>query len=299
MYDSIIIGCGPAGMTSALYLLRAGKKVLVLESLTYGGQIVNTPMVDNYPGVAHISGLDFAENLYNQIIEQGAEVVYDEALSISKDEIFTVKCESNEYKSKTVIIATGVQNRHLGLPNEEDITGCGVSYCALCDGAFFKGKDVCVNGGGNTALEDALVLSVYCNKIYLLHRRDTFRAEDALVKKVLTTDNIVPIYNANITELKSTDGELSGIKYKTDKEVKELQVEGLFIAIGQTPKSNIEINGLTKNESGYIDSIDCTTSIDGLFVAGDIRTKEVRQLTTAVSDGTLASVLVQKYLQNN
>lgn len=299
MYDSIIIGCGPAGMTSALYLLRAGKKVLVLESLTYGGQIVNTPMVDNYPGVAHISGLDFAENLYNQIIEQGAEVVYDEALSISKDEIFTVKCESNEYKSKTVIIATGVQNRHLGLSNEEDITGCGVSYCALCDGAFFKGKDVCVNGGGNTALEDALVLSVYCNKIYLLHRRDTFRAEDALVKKVLTTDNIVPIYNANITELKSTDGELSGIKYKTDKEVKELQVEGLFIAIGQTPKSNIEINGLTKNESGYIDSIDCTTSIDGLFVAGDIRTKEVRQLTTAVSDGTLASVLVQKYLQNN
>ena len=138
MYDSIIIGCGPAGMTSALYLLRAGKKVLVLESLTYGGQIVNTPMVDNYPGVAHISGLDFAENLYNQIIEQGAEVVYDEALSISKDEIFTVKCESNEYKSKTVIIATGVQNRHLGLPNEEELTGCGVSYCALCDGAFFK-----------------------------------------------------------------------------------------------------------------------------------------------------------------
>lgn len=291
MYDIIIIGAGPAGMTAALYGARANKKVLVLEALNYGGEIINTLNIENYPVEETISGFDFATKLYNQITKLGVEVKLEKVINI--DESKQVKTNESTYKAKTIIIATGLKSRKLELPLEEELIGKGISYCATCDGAFFKGKDVAVVGGGNTALEDTLYLSNICNKVYLIHRRNEFRADPITVDKVLKKDNIKVLYDSIITKINGNDY-LEGIEVNNDL---LLDVSGLFIAIGKIPSLDYLNNIIDTNEDGYIKSNElCHTNIEGIFVAGDIREKSLRQLVTATSDGAIAATEAIKYL---
>ena len=290
MYDIIIIGADPAGMTAAIYAARANKKVLVLEALSYGGEILNTLKIENYPVEENISGFDFATKLYNQVIKLGVEVKLEKVLSINENK--EVKTNKNTYISKSIIIATGLNNRKLNLSLEEELIGKGISYCATCDGAFFKGKDVAVVGGGNTALEDVLYLSDICNKVFLIHRRNEFRADPITIDKVLNKDNIIVMYDSIITKI-------NGSNYLESIEVNNelLKVDGLFIAIGKIPNLDY-LNGLIEtNEDGYIKSNElCHTNIDGIFVAGDIREKTLRQLVTATSDGAIAATEAIKYI---
>ena len=294
MVDVLIIGAGPAGLSAAIYAQRAGKQAVCLEALTFGGQIVNTPEIENYPGIQKISGFEFAMGLYNQATSLGAEVSYEKAVSIEDSgDVKTVKTESGkEYQAKAVIIATGAKNRHLGIDREEALTGSGVSYCATCDGAFFKGKDVAVNGGGNTALEDAIYLAGICNKVYLVHRRDAFRGEQALVDIVRQTANIELVLNSTISELKG-EKKLEAITVKNTQTSGEMDisVSGLFVAIGQVPSNEPFAELVNVDPSGYIVAgEDCKTNVEGIFAAGDGRTKTLRQLTTAASDGAIAAV---------
>ena len=291
MYDIIIIGAGPAGMTAALYGARANKKVLVLEALNYGGEIVNTLNIENYPVEETISGFDFATKLYNQITKLGVEVKLEKVISINESK--EVKTNESTYTGKSIIIATGLKNRKLDLPLEEELIGKGISYCATCDGAFFKGKDVAVVGGGNTALEDSLYLSDICNKVYLIHRRNEFRADPITVDKVLNKSNIKVLYDSIITKINGNNN-LESIEINNDE---TLNVEGLFIAIGKVPVLDYLNNLIETNESGYIKSNElCHTNIEGIFVAGDIREKTLRQLVTATSDGAIAATEAIKYI---
>ena len=292
MYDCIVIGAGPAGLTSSIYLSRANKKVLVLEALTYGGQITKTNKIDNYPAMPHVSGIDFATNLYNQALELGAEIVFEKAIDIDYDNK-VVKTNNNSYTGKAIIIATGTKVQKLSLPKEEELTGRGISYCATCDGTFFKNKDVAVIGGGNTALSDALYLSDLCNKVYLIHRRDEFRGFESVVEELKQKPNIEIILNSNVTKIIG-DNFLTGIELN-NKDI--ININGLFIAIGSIPETNNLIKGLELNEKGYIKANEDTlTNIPGLFVAGDIREKNLRQLTTAVADGANAAVKAIEYI---
>jgi thioredoxin reductase (NADPH) len=297
MYDIIIIGAGPAGLTAAIYGRRANKSVLVLEAKSYGGQIINTLDIENYPANNHISGFDFATNLYNQAKELGAEIVFDKVIEITNNkEVITA---NNKYNAKAIIIATGSDNRKLGLPNEDELIGKGVSYCATCDGAFFKGKDVAVVGGGNTALEDALYLSNLANKVYLIHRRDEFRGEDKSVNLIKQKDNIELILNSTVTKLISDD-KLTGIEVTNkDGYINTINIDGLFVAIGRVPSNDYYKNIINLDDQGYvIANEDCKTNIPFIFVAGDNRTKEVRQLVTATSDGAVAATNAIKYIES-
>lgn len=291
MYDMIVIGAGPAGLTAALYALRANKKVLVFEKNTYGGQIINTGVIENYPGVKDITGFDFATNLYQQVTDLGGEVVTEEVIKIDKDKnVFTNK---GEYKAKSIIIATGVQRRKLNLPNEDKLVGGGVSYCAICDGGFYKNKVVAVNGGGNTAIEDALYLTNVAKKVYLIHRRDEFRAEQKYIDELKAKDNVEFVLNSTITSING-NMKLESIDVDTDGESRNIVIDGLFIAIGQVP-SNEAFEGVIELENGYIKSEDGVhTNVEGIYVAGDTRVKELRQLTTAVGDGALAATKAMK-----
>ena len=292
MYDCIVIGAGPAGLTSSIYLSRANKKVLVLEALTYGGQITKTNKIDNYPAMPHVSGIDFATNLYNQALELGAEIVFEKAIDIDYDNK-VVKTNNNSYTGKAIIIATGTKVQKLSLPKEEELTGRGISYCATCDGTFFKNKDVAVIGGGNTALSDALYLSDLCNKVYLIYRRDEFRGFESQVEELKQKPNIEIILNSNVTKIIG-DNFLTGIELN-NKDI--ININGLFIAIGSIPETNNLIKGLELNDKGYIKANEDTlTNIPGLFVAGDIREKNLRQLTTAVADGANAAVKAIEYI---
>ena len=296
MYDVIIIGAGPAGLTSALYLLRANKKVLVLEAKNYGGQILNANKVENYPGIMSISGYDFATNLYNQVKNLGAEIKYETVLKISEDK--KVITDKYNYQSKTIIIATGASNRRLNLPNETKFIGKGISYCATCDGNFFKEKIVAVIGGGNTALEDTLYLSNLAKKVYLIHRRSEFRGESKNLEEIKKKNNVEFILNSNITSINGDEYlESITIKDKEEKE-KKLKIDGLFIAIGRIPQNEVFNNVVDLDQNGYIIAHDeVYTKTDGIFVAGDARVKKLRQLTTAVSDGSLASLAVLNYIK--
>ena len=292
MYDIIIIGAGPAGMTAAIYGARANKKVLILEALNYGGEILNTINIENYPVEENISGFDFATKLYNQVINLGVEVKLEKVINITSDK--QVQTNESTYQAKSIIIATGLKSRKLSLPEETKLIGKGISYCATCDGAFFKGKDVAVVGGGNTALEDVLYLSNICNKVYLIHRRDTFRADDITVQKVLSKSNVEVLYNSVVTKI-------NGNTFLENIEVNNnvLNVNCLFVAIGKTPELDF-INGLIETtEDGYIKSDEtCHTNIEGIYVAGDIRDKSLRQLVTATSDGAIAATEAIKYINN-
>lgn len=293
MYDVIIIGAGPAGLTSALYLGRANKNVLVLEAKSYGGQIVNANKIKNYPGIEEISGYDFSTNLYNQVKKLGIDIKYETVLRIKEDK--TVVTNKEEYKTKAIIIATGSENRKLNIEKERDFVGKGVSYCVTCDGNFYKEKMVAVNGGGNTALEDALYLSDIAKEVYLIHRREEFRGENTYLEEVRKKNNIKLILNATISSLNGSDRlESITIKDKDDKE-QVIKVDGLFIAIGQEPKNEIFSNVVDLDSRGYIIATDDVhTKTSGIYVAGDARVKNLRQLTTAVSDGSIAATVAIK-----
>ena len=298
MHDIIIIGAGTAGLSAAIYALRAGKTVLLLEASAYGGQIINTPEIENYPAIKNISGFEFASDLFKQAKDLGAEIKYQKVISINSTGT-KVTTSKDEYECKAVIIATGTTTRKLGLPHEDEWLGAGISYCATCDGAFYKGKDVAVNGGGSTALEDALFLSNYCSKVYVVHRRDEFRGENALVEQLKEKDNVELCLNSTIKALKG-EKSLEGIEVenKIDGTVKTIPVSGLFVAIGRQ-SNNVEFKDLINlDQGGYVVAgEDCRTNIDGIFTAGDCRTKAVRQLVTAASDGAVAALAACQYIK--
>ena len=298
MYDIAIVGAGPAGLSAAIYAQRAGKKTVLFEAYTYGGQIINTPKIENYPGIKDISGFDYATGLFDQALSFGAEIVFEQVTAVNKSDCFVITTTAGTYEAQAVIIATGAKNRHLGLEKEEALTGRGISYCATCDGAFFKGKNVAVNGGGNTAIEDATFLSGYCSKVYVIHRREGFRAEEGSLQALREKDNVEFVLNATITDLVGED-KLSAVVV-TDKlsgQTREIAVDGLFIAIGQVPDNAVFSEIAELDQSGYVLSgEDCTTKTPGLFTAGDCRTKHVRQLVTAASDGTVAALAACTYI---
>ena len=299
MYDMIIVGAGPAGLSAAIYGVRAGKSVLVLEADSYGGQIINTPEIENYPAIKHISGYDFATNLYEQAIDLGAEIKFEKVLEIkSENHEKKVITDSNQYDGKTIILATGAKSRTLGLDREKELVGRGVSYCATCDGGFFKGKEVAINGGGSTALEEALYLSSICAKVYLIHRRDSFRGEEKILQALREKQNVEFVLNSSIKELIG-DNKIKGIvvqNIETGTKI-TIPISGLFIALGQIPENGTFDNLINLDKGGYISATeDCKTNIEGIFVAGDTRTKRVRQLTTAASDGAVAALAASEYI---
>ena len=301
MYDIVIIGAGPAGLSAAIYGQRAGKKTLLLDEKGFGGQILNTPEVENYPGIKKVSGFELTSTLYEQATGQGAEIAYEKAVAIEDGgSTKIVRTETNTYEAKAVIIATGAKNRPLGLASEAKFTGSGVSYCATCDGAFFRGKTVAVIGGGNTALEDAEVLSGLAEKVYLVHRRDTFRGEQAGVKRLLAKDNVEFVLDSVPSDILG-DMTVSGLKIKNVKTEEEqtLEVQGVFVAIGQMPDNEAFADAVDLDPSGYVDAgEDCLTKTPGVFTAGDCRTKKVRQLATAAADGAAAALAAAGYINN-
>lgn len=301
MYDIIVIGAGPAGLTSAIYATRSNKKVLVLEAKTYGGQIINTSKIDNYPGMPHVSGIEFATTLYNQALELGAEIKFEKVINIEINNVIKkVVTNYNTYECRAIILAMGVDKRKLGLERENELVGKGVSYCATCDGMFFKNKEVAVIGGGDSALEEVEYLSNICSKVYLIHRREQFRGNEKQLSILKELKNVEFILNSNVTKLNG-DKCLESIEV-TDKlgNIKKLDVSAIFIAIGQIPETNNLLLNIDIDENGYINATEDTiTNIDGVFVAGDIRRKKLRQLTTAVSDGSQAAVMACNYINNS
>jgi thioredoxin reductase (NADPH) len=299
MYDIVVIGGGPAGLTAAIYARRANKNVLVLEAQAFGGQIISTLKIDNYPGLYNVSGTDFANNLEEQAKALGATLKYEKAIEINTKEMEVVTVK-NVYKTKAIILALGVKPRKLDLPNEEELIGKGISYCATCDGNFFKNKVVAVNGGGNAALEDALYLTDIAKKVYLIHRRDTFRAEDKTISMLKKKDNITFVLNSNITSINGKD-HLESVEV-TDNEGNKnvIEVDGLFEAIGQIPENSNIIDELELDQFGYIITDEnMHTNLPHIYAAGDIRQKTLRQLTTATADGSIAATEAIKDIANN
>ena len=296
MYDIIIIGAGPAGLTAALYAARTNKKIIVFEAKSYGGQITTAAFVENYPGIVSISGYDFATNLYNQVKNLGVEIRFETVISI--DENKNVVTNEGEYKAKAIILATGAENRKLKLENEDKFIGKGVSYCAACDGNFYKNKEVAVIGGGNSALEDSIYLSNICSKVYVIHRRDSFTGDEKLQDDLKKKKNVEVFFNSNVSKINGTN-KLDSITIKdNNSDEKELDVAGIFINVGQEPNNLIFKNIIDIDEKGYIISKDGVhTNKKGIYVAGDARVKELRQLTTAVSDGSIAATTAIKEME--
>ena len=294
MYDIIVVGAGTAGMTAAIYALRAGKSVLLLEKGSCGGQIINTPAIDNYPGLPGISGYEYAEKLRQQVLSLGVALRYEEVTAVRTAGVEKqVETTKDVYTCRAVILATGARNRHLGLPQEAKLVGRGLSYCAACDGMFFRKQTVAVVGGGNTALEDALYLANLCAKVYLIHRREGFRGESGLLARVRQRENIELMLNTVVTALESDAQGLTGLRLRNTESNTEsgLSVQGLFVAIGQVPDNAAFSDLVELDAQGYIAaSEDCCTRTPGIFTAGDCRTKAVRQLTTAAADGAVAGL---------
>ena len=300
MYDIIIIGGGPAGLTAALYARRANKSVLVIEKATFGGQITYSPKVENIPGFIQLTGNEFADKLVEQVLEQGADVELCEALSIKDGDIKTVVTDSGEFEGKTVIISTGAKHRMLGLPNEHKYVGEGISFCAVCDGAFYKGKTVGVVGGGNSALQEAILLSDLAEKVYVVQDLDFLTGEKKLAEQVYEKSNIEVITGTKVTAFKG-ETELNGVELtkNSDGSVSELSVDGLFIAIGLIPQNEAFANVINLDERGYASADEtCTTVANGIFVAGDCRTKKIRQVATAAADGAVAALAACDYVDS-
>lgn len=293
MVDVIIIGAGCAGLTAAVYAARAGKSVLVLESETIGGQIASSPRVENYPGIRQISGMEFSDNLYEQAISLGVAIELETAQRLEREGLaWKVITEDGGFDGKSVILAAGAKHRTLGIENEERLRGKGVSYCAICDGAFFKGADVAVVGGGSAALQNADYLSGFCKTVFLIHRRDSFRGEPKLVERLKAKTNVRFLLNTVVKRLEGREVlEAVVIGDLVSGQETTLPVKGLFAAVGQVPDSQRFADCVALDERGYIRaSEDCKTSADGIFTAGDCRTKDVRQLVTAAADGAVAAL---------
>lgn len=297
LYDIAVVGSGPAGLTAALYARRAGKSVLVLEKENFGGQITYSPKVENYPTKLEISGAELSEQMLEQAQAQGAVFEMDNITGIAKEnDVFTLQGDYGEYQARTVILATGSKHRTLGLPNEENLVGSGVCYCAVCDGAFFKGQDVAVIGGGNTALQDTVLLAQTCKSVTIVQNLPTLTGEQALQDKIAALPNVKIIVDATVSALQGNDA-LTGLTISRGGNDETLAVSGVFVAIGQKPENEAfaELAGL--NEYGYIVADEaCTTQTEGLYVAGDCRTKAVRQVVTATADGAIAALAACRYL---
>ncbi len=300
MYDIIIVGAGPAGLTASVYARRADKTVLIIEKETFGGQITHSPKVENYPGFIEMSGNELGEKLIEQALHQGAEIELDTVLSVSKEEgTFTVKGENGEYQAKSVILATGSHHRKLGLDREDDFTGEGISYCAVCDGAFYKGQEVAVIGGGNSALQEALLLAKTSTKVTLVQNLDFLTGEKKLCEAVENTDNIEIILGHTVKSIEGEDT-FEGIIVESSKgETTHLKVAAVFVCIGQQPENEPFKDIVAIDERGYVVSGESCIpegASEGVFVAGDCRSKTIRQVATAVSDGAIAALSACRYL---
>ena len=298
MYDIIVIGGGPAGLTAALYACRANKSVLLLEKETFGGQITFSPKVENIPGFVSLTGNEFAEKLVEQVLEQGADVESAEVTAIKNGEIKKVVTEDEEYEAKAVIIATGAKHRLLGLPNEENLIGEGISFCAVCDGAFYKDKTVAVVGGGNSALQEAILLSDLAKKVYVIQNLDFLTGEKKLCEQLEAKDNVEIILGTVLDAYKG-ESELEGVVIKNvaSGDTAGIALDGLFLAVGLVPQNEAFADVIALNERGYASADEsCTTEIKGIFVAGDCRTKRIRQVTTAAADGAVAALAACDYI---
>ncbi len=298
MYDIIIIGGGPAGLTAALYARRANKSVLVIEKATFGGQITYSPKVENIPGFIQLTGNEFADKLVEQVLEQGADVELCEALEIKDGATKTVVTDGGDFEGKAIIVATGAKHRMLGLENEHKYVGEGISFCAVCDGAFYKGKTVGVVGGGNSALQEAILLSDLAEKVYVIQDLDFLTGEKKLAEQVYSKENIEVITGTKVVAF-TGETELNGIELKktADESTSHLTVDGLFIAIGLIPQNEAFANVVALDERGYAKADEsCTAEISGIFVAGDCRTKKIRQVATAAADGAVAALAACDYI---
>ncbi len=300
MYDILVVGGGPAGLTAALYAARAGKRVAVLEQDTPGGQIVYAPRVENYPGLPGMAGAEFAARLEQQVRDLEVEILPETAEALLPGESpFCLRTSGGERRGRSLVLATGVSHRRLGLPGEEDLIGAGVSYCAVCDGAFYRGRDTAVVGGGDTALQEALFLAPICAKVTLIHRREQFRGEQRLLQQLRQQSNVEILTNHTVEALRQQDGVLTGLELRDVKggPSRVLMAEGLFVAVGQVPHSGAFAGRVAMDEAGYfLAGEDTATDIPGVFAAGDCRKKTVRQLTTAVGDGAAAAMAACRFL---
>jgi len=302
MYDIIIVGGGPAGLCAAVYARRANKKVLILEKNAFGGQIVFSPKVENYPGFETVSGSELADKLVSQALAQGVDVEVENVTSVRTDGIIKI-VETEEgglYEAYAVILANGARHRHLGLPNEERFIGDGISFCAVCDGAFYKNKTVALVGGGNSALQEAILLSETCKKVFVIQNLDFLTGEKRLEEILRKRGNVEIITGTVVAEILDTP-EFSGIVTKrvSDGELTTMELDGLFVAIGLVPENDAFASVASLDERGYYDAgEDCLTQTDGIFVAGDCRAKSVRQVTTAVGDGAVAAVSACRYIDS-
>ena len=301
MHDIIVIGGGPAGMTAALYALRNNKSVLILEKEAFGGQIATSPRLENYPTIESISGSEWADRLFEQVTKLGAEFELEEVESITKeDKVFHVKTNYAEHEAYAVIVANGVKPRKMGLPNEDDLVGKGVSYCAVCDGPFYKGKEIYLIGDANTALQYALLLSGYCPRIHMLTLFDKLFGDQILIDRVLLAENIDIRHNLLLKKLVEENGQLVGIELEDtiSHEIVKFATDNVFIAIGQVPQNEF-LNGLIELEKGFIRTDEqMATKVPGLFAAGDTRVKENKQVITACNDGAIAAMSAVKYINS-
>lgn len=301
MTDIVIVGAGTAGMTACLYALRNGKSVTIIESTGFGGQIANSPRVENFPSIKSISGIEFSDNLFEQISSLGANVEFDEVQKVEKvDHIFNVYLPKKTIQAKAVILATGVKHKHLNLPSEEELVGKGVSYCAVCDGPFYKEQDVALIGDGNSALQYGILLAGYCRRVYICTWTDKFFGDSKLVDTLFNKPNVIHIANVSASAFVG-DSEITGLELTSTKtnEKQILDCNAVFVAIGQEPKNARFSNLAELDEKGYfVADEQCKTKTDGVFVAGDCRTKAVRQLTTAVSDGAISALSACHYVDS-
>ena len=298
MKDIIIIGAGPAGLTAALYALRAGKSVLVIEKSTFGGQVTFSPKIENYPGIPEMTGNEFADKLLDQVLAMGAEVEMEKVTGIiNEGSRKLVFAGDKKYEAKAVIVAVGVKHRQLGLKRENELTGKGVSYCAVCDGAFYNGQIVGVVGGGNSALQEAVLLSDICEKVYVFQNLSYMTGEKKLVEILETKANVEFMTDVVVSDLKGDD-ELTGVTLKhTNGSEKEVALNGLFVAIGLEPANSAFADMVALDSNGYFDSDEaCLTKTEGIYVAGDCRKKSIRQITTATADGASAALAACRYI---
>ena len=302
MYDVIVVGGGAAGMTAALYALRNGKRAIVIEKNGFGGQITHSPKVENFPGTLQMSGNEFAEKMLDQILAQGAEIEFENVVSVEDlgDKKVVRTEEGGVYESSTVVLATGVKHRMLGIEGEDELVGDGISFCAVCDGDFYSGRRVCVAGGGNSALQEAVLLSEKCSEVIMLQDLDFFTGEQRLQDVLFAKPNVKAFTGVGISRFLVNDGELCGLEIEEKKTgvKRTIECDGLFVAIGLIPENEPYKELADLNDYGYFDADErCLTKTPGIFVAGDCRSKTVRQLTTAVADGATAALAACRYMQ--